>query len=281
MQDLDGKVAVVTGGGSGIGRALSERFAREGMKVVLADIEQDALDIAVGELRQQEYDVLGVQADVSSIEAIERLARETLDAYGKVHIVCNNAGVLHAPTTVWEASDHDWRWMMNVNVWSIIHGIRTFIPIMLDQDEEAYMVNTASIAGLGMGRHIYSVTKHAVVSITEALYNDLQQRATQQPSAAKIGVSVLCPTFVQTRIIEGERNRPQEMWNDGPPPVGAGWDSLAARLRTGTTPEEMANEVLRGIQNEQFYIIPDDWSSQGFETWAENLVARRNPALPV
>ena len=273
MRDLDGKVAVVTGAASGIGRAMAARFAREGMKVVLADIEQGALDAAVLELRQQEYDVLGVRTDVATAESVEQLARATLAAYGRVDLVCNNAGVINSAAPLWEATEKDWRWMLGVNVWGVIHGLRTFLPIMLAQDEGGYMVNTASIAGLGMGSSIYSVTKHAVLAITEALYLQLRQRN------AKVGVSVLCPVFVNTRIVEAERNRPQALWNEGRPSEPTGWEALAERLRNGISPEEMADIVLDGVKEERFYIIPPDYAEEGFRTWADNLLARRNPAL--
>jgi len=144
---------------------------------------------------------------------------------------------------------------------------------MLAQDEGGYMVNTASIAGLGMGSSIYSVTKHAVLAITEALYLQLR------PRNAKVGVSVLCPVFVNTRIIEAERNRPQALWNEGRPSEPTGWEALAERLRNGISPEEMADIVLDGVKEERFYIIPPDYAEEGFRTWADNLLARRNPEL--
>ena len=271
MRDLDGKVAVVTGAASGIGLALAARFAREGMKVVLADIEEPALAAAVQELRQQEHDVIGVRTDVASADSVEELARRTLAAYGKVHLVCDNAGVINAATPLWEATEKDWRWMLGVNVWGVIHGLRTFLPFMLAQDEDGYMVNTASIAGLGMGSSIYSVTKHAVLAITEALYMQLKARD------AKVGVSVMCPVFVNTRIVEAERNRPVELWNEGAASEASGWDALAERLRNGISPQEMAEIALQGIREERFYIIPDDYAEEGFRTWADNLINRRNP----
>src|ERR1051325_5421834 len=131
MRDLEGKVAVVTGGASGIGRAMAERFGREGMKVVLADIEQNALDLAVTELRQAELDVIGVLTDVSSAESVEALAQETMRQYGKVNLVCNNAGVFLGMKPMWESTLKDWQWIMGVNLWGVIHGVRTFVPLML------------------------------------------------------------------------------------------------------------------------------------------------------
>src|SRR5437868_4124558 len=148
MRDLAGKVAVVTGGASGIGRAMAERFGREGMKVVLADIEQAALDTAVKELRQAELDVIGVRTDVSSAESIGALARETMLQYGKVNLVCNNAGVFLGMKPMWESTLKDWQWIMGVNLWGVINGVRTFVPLMLQSGEEGHIVNTASQAGL-------------------------------------------------------------------------------------------------------------------------------------
>ena len=169
MRDFEGKVAVVTGAASGMGRAFAQRFAEEGMRVVLADIEKPALDAAVAELRQQEHDVIGVQTDVSNIASVENLARETIAAYGKVHVVCNNAGVTkHTGEAVWELTDNDWQWLVGVNFWGVVHGIRVFVPLMLEHGEDAHVVNTASMAGLVVGSGAYGAAKHAVVSFPRA-----------------------------------------------------------------------------------------------------------------
>src|SRR5437870_3195787 len=207
MRDFAGKVAVVTGGASGIGLGLATRFAQEGMKVVLADVEAPALEAAVSGLREQEFEVLGVPTDVSSSEAVEELARRTLEAYGKVHIVCNNAGVSTGFGRIWEASLKDWQWALSVNLWGVIHGVHTFVPLMLAQDEEGHVVNTASVAGLLPSNRVYSVTKHAVVALSEALYHSLRQMD------AKVHASVLCPGLIETRIMYSYRNRPPELQN--------------------------------------------------------------------
>jgi NAD(P)-dependent dehydrogenase (short-subunit alcohol dehydrogenase family) len=271
MQDLDGKVAVITGAASGIGRGLAERFAREGMKVVLSDVDESRLDASVQELRRAEYEVLGVVTDVARPEAVDELAAKALAAYGKVHLVCNNAGVINSAGPIWEATVKDWQWMFGVNIWGVINGIRTFVPIMLDQDEEAYVINTASIAGLGLSNSLYSITKHAVVAITEALYVGLQQKQ------SKIGVSVLCPVFVNTKLKEAERHRPDELRNPGQSGDAAGWDFLWQRLESGISPDQLADIALEGVRRSQFYIIPEDYAEEGFRTWADNLINRRNP----
>lgn len=267
MQDLEGKVAVVTGAASGIGRAMAERFAREGMKVVLSDIEQDALDTAVAALKQQEHDVMGVVTDVASAEAVEALARQTLAAYGKVNLVCNNAGVFLPMKPMWESTMKDWQWILGVNVWGVINGIRTFVPIMLRQDEPGHVVNTASQAGLVTANSIYSVTKHAVVALSEGLSAQLKQQN------ANVGVSVLCPLFVETRIMEAERNRPAELYNEGRPEP-----PNPLQMREVTPPEDEAERVLQAVLEDRFYIFPfmqrvDDNVRYRFD----NIINRKNP----
>ncbi len=233
MKDFAGKVAVVTGGASGIGRALVDRFAREGMKVVIADVEQSALDRAVNELRGQNHEVIGVLTDVSRAESVEALAHRTVEAFGKVHVLCNNAGVLGGrPGPIWEATLKDWQWILGVNVWGVVHGLHTFVPIMLAQDEEGWIVNTASMGGLVPGTGVYGVSKHAVVALSEALYSGLKT------SEAKVGCSVLCPIFIKTRIIEASRNRPAELADTDLPPVdrNAPRGRFTGRLENGQPP---------------------------------------------
>lgn len=277
MKDFEGKVAVVTGGASGIGLAMATRFAQEGMKVVLADIEEPALEAAVTKLRQQEHDVLGVATDVSKPEAIEHLAQRTLDAYGKVHILCNNAGIGGAAVNgIWEATLQDWRWSMNVNVWSVIYGVRAFVPIMIEQDEEAHVVNTASVAGLAQGNRIYSVTKHAVVALSEALNDGLQIQDT------RVRCSVLCPGLTNTNLPFAARNRPEDLRNfPGEGPTAAQLERSANSKRMveeqGLPPERTAEIVLQAIKDEQFYILTHDDYDDVIRERMENILARRNP----
>jgi NAD(P)-dependent dehydrogenase (short-subunit alcohol dehydrogenase family) len=268
MQDLEGKVAVITGAASGIGRAMAARFALEGMRVVLADIEASALAAAVADLRRQEYEAVGVVTDVADAQAVEELARKALAAFGKVHIVCNNAGVFFAQKPVWEATLKDWQWLLDVNVWGVIHGIRTFIPIPLAQDEEGWMINTSSVGGLVTASNVYSVTKHGVVALSEALHLQLKQRG------ARIGVSVLCPLFVDTKIMQSERNRPRELWNaDGP-----GSNPLAATWTGNASPEEQAEMVLQDLRAGKFYMWPYlESTDAGVRYRFDNVMGRSNP----
>ena len=275
MKDFKGKVAVVTGGASGIGRALAERFGSEGMKVVLADVEEEALKQAEAEFREKGVDVLGVVTDVSKAAAIENLAQQTLDAFGKVHIVCNNAGVAGAWGSVWENTLDDWNWIMGVNLWGVIHGVRTFVPIMLQQDEPGHIVNTASLAGLMNGSGIYGVTKQAVVALSESMFNELKT------ANAKIGVSVLCPGWVNTNIIDARRNRPAELANSidaSHLPQAEAIDTAVRNfLKNGMAPSAIADQVFEAIQNETLYIITHPDMDFLFRERFEKIMARENP----
>jgi len=273
MKDFKDKVAVITGGASGIGRAMAERFGAEGMKVVLADVEEAALKQAEAEFREKGVDVLAVMTDVSKPEALEKLAQETLNAFGGVHVVCNNAGVAGAWGATWENTREDWDWIMGVNLWGVIHGVRTFLPIMLKQGEEGHIVNTASLAGLMRGAGIYGVTKQAVVALTESLYNELAL------ANAKVHVSVLCPGWVNTKIIDADRNRPAELAHTvAPAPQAEEMDGvIRGLLKSGLDPVDVADQVMTAIRDEQLYIIthPDmDWI---IKERFDNILARRNP----
>ena len=273
MKDFKDKVAVVTGGASGIGRGMAERFGAEGMKVVLADVEKSALKQAEAEMREKGVDVLGVQTDVSKPEELEQLAQQTLNAFGAVHIVCNNAGVAGAWGLTWENTREDWDWIMGVNLWGVIHGVRTFLPIMLKQEEAGHIVNTASLAGLMRGSGIYGVTKQAVVALTESLYNELAM------ANAKVHVSVLCPGWVNTKIIDADRNRPEELSRTvATAPQAEQIDGMIrGLLKTGLDPSDVAGQVMTAIRDEQLYVIthPDmDWL---IKDRFDNILARRNP----
>ncbi|HEX5369085.1 MAG TPA: SDR family NAD(P)-dependent oxidoreductase [Dehalococcoidia bacterium] len=277
MDDFEGKVAVVTGGASGIGFAMASRFAQEGMKVVLGDVEEPALEAAVAKLRQQEYDVLGVLTDVAKPESVEHLAQETLDRYGKVHILCNNAGVGGSgASSLWEATLKDWHWAMGVNLWGVIHGVHTFVPIMLAQDEPGHVVNTASMAGLAQGNRVYSVTKHAVVALSEALHDGLRTQNTQ------VYASVLCPGLTNTQLMFGARNRPDDLRNypnEGMTPEALERSQQSKRNTEehGMPPERTAEIVLQAIKDRQFYILTHEDYDDVIRERMDNILARRNP----
>ncbi len=200
MKRLDGRVAVVTGAASGIGLALCERFAAEGMKVVMADIEAGPLAAAEATVRRTAPAVLASRVDVSNPDDVERLARETYDAFGVAHVVCNNAGVA-VLGAIHEHTLADWQWVINVNLWGVIHGVRAFLPRMLAGGDEGHIVNTASMAGLTTAPYmsVYDVTKHGVVALSEAMYKEAQV------TGSPIGVSVVCPGLIDTNIMRSSR----------------------------------------------------------------------------
>ena len=279
MHDFEGKVAVVTGAASGIGFALAARFAQEGMKVVLADVEAPALEAAVTKLRQQEHDVLGVVTDVSKPEAVEALAQRTLETYGKVHVLCNNAGVAGAGGSsgpVWEKTANDWQWAFGVNLWGAINGIHAFLPSMLAHGEEGHVVSTASIAGVTSNVFgIYGVTKHAVVALSEYLYHSLRE------TDAKIGASVLCPSFVATNLGASDRNRPAELQSEvaraSAPPT---WQNDPAVLNARDKridAAQAADIVFEAIRDNRFWIFTDTEMDATIRARVEGMIARRNP----
>jgi len=260
---------VVTGAASGIGRALATRCAREGMRVVLADVEAPALDAAVADVRAHGHDATGVVADVSSQDSVDELARRAYDSYGAVHLLFNNAGVLGGrPGPIWESTLNDWRWILGVNVYGVIHGLRSFVPRMLDSGEEGWVVNTASMGGLVPGGSPYGVSKHAVVAISEALYSHLLQRD------AKVGCSVLCPIYVRTQILQADRNRPSDLVDPGVP---RGTGRLASRIESGQPPSEIADATFDGIRHGQFYIWPGDEVDHIVRERFDHILNRTNP----
>ena len=262
MEELKGKTAVVTGAASGIGRALAAKSFAQGMNVVLADVEEDALANACDELGRGARNVISVAADVSQPQAVEELAIKTLDAFGSVDLLFNNAGV-GAGTTAWESTLEDWTWVIGVNLWGVIHGIRTFVPIMLKQNRPAHIVNTASIAGLVKGHHSapYATTKHAVVALTEQLAVEFER------IKAPIGASALCPSWVNTRINESGRNRPASLRNraESPPTpeMIAMWGQMQEFMKRATPPAVIADAVFEeGIRKGKLYIIPHKETAQ-------------------
>jgi len=278
MKEFKGKVAVITGAASGIGRALAERCMREGMKVALADIDPANLAQAETELRAGGGTVLGVQTDVSKRGDVERLARQAIDTFGGVHLLFNNAGVA-AGGAPWEATWNDWEWVVGVNLWGMIHGVKVFTPLLLAQNTECHIVNTSSMAGLivGGGSATYAVTKHAVVALSESLYLTLQQRK------SLVQVSVLCPGLVRTNIINAERNRPTELRNE---PVAmtaemqAGLAAFKAAMEASMPPFEVADVVFDAIKKEQFYILPHPEWTEVIQLRTDKLLRMENPQSP-
>jgi NAD(P)-dependent dehydrogenase (short-subunit alcohol dehydrogenase family) len=277
VKDLKDKVAVITGAASGIGRAIAERCVQEGMKVVLADVEEPALVQTEQELRAKGGNVLAVGTDVSKVSDVEMLAQKTLNSFGAVHLLFNNAGV-GAGSTIWESSLADWQWVMNVNLWGVIYGIRVFVPIMLTQDTECHIVNTASAAGLVPYHPAapYHVTKHAVVALSEHLCHSLAERN------AKVKASVLCPGWVNTRIMDSGRNRPPEL-QDEPmsesmsPELEVIVQEMRQAAQTGMSPQQVADYVFKALRVEQFYILTHPEFNSMVQNRMENILKQRNP----
>ncbi len=277
MKSFKDRVAVVTGAASGIGLALAARFAAEGMKVVMADIETAALAQAAEGLRRKNPAVLATRVDVSRPEDVERLARETYEAFGAAHVLCNNAGVA-VIGAVHEHTLADWQWVINVNLWGVIHGVRAFLPRMLAGGDEGHIVNTASMAGLTTApfMSVYDVTKHGVVALSESMFKELAV------TGAPIGVSVVCPGLIDTNIMRSSRNRPEELAEEGKagPMAQAFGQSLADRLAGGYPPSEVAEQVLQGIREGRFYIVPAQPEVKGsIAIRAQDLIELRNPTL--
>jgi NAD(P)-dependent dehydrogenase (short-subunit alcohol dehydrogenase family) len=283
MKKFEGRVAVITGGASGFGREFANIGAKLGMKLVLADVQQDALDKAVAELSAQGAQVIGLRCDVRKAEQVQALADATMDKFGAVHLVFNNAGV-GSGGLVWENSVADWEWVLGVNLWGVIHGVRTFTPLMLECAKkepgyEGHIVNTASMAGMlnapNMG--IYNVSKHAVVSLTETLFQDLHL------IKAPIGSSVLCPYFVPTGISQSQRNRPDDLKDDGAPTTSqivAQAVSEKAVSSGKVTAADVAQRTFDAIRDNQFYVFSHPHALGNVQTRMEDIMLLRNPSDP-
>ncbi|HEV3425115.1 MAG TPA: SDR family oxidoreductase [Paraburkholderia sp.] len=279
MFQFDGKVAVITGAASGFGRAFAQKGAALGMKLVLADVDATALAQTVEALRTGGADAIGVPTDVSDANQVEALALAALDAFGKVHLLFNNAGV-GAGGFLWESTVNDWAWVFGVNVMGVAHGVRVFTPIMLRQDEPAHIVNTASVAGLlsppAMG--IYNASKHAVVSLTETLYHDLQN------AGGQVGCSLLCPAFVPTGIADAERARPETLRNDAAPTRSqlAAGKQLQRAVQSGKLgATDVAELTFEAIEAGRFYIITHPAIMATVRMRHEDIEQQRNPTDPM
>ncbi len=278
MKDFQDKVAVVTGAASGIGRALAGKCAQEGMKVVLADVEESALKQAEEELKASGAQVVAVRTDVSQAAEVANLAKLAFATYGAVHLLFNNAGV-SAGTTVWESSLADWQWVFGVNLWGVIYGLHFFVPRILAQESEGHIVNTASAAGLisNPGGGIYAVSKHGVVTLSETLALELAARG------ARLKVSVLCPEWVNTRILDAQRNRPQALQNApeeqqmSPEMAAAVQQFLRQLVQTGLAPSQVAEIVFDAIRQEKFYILTHPTTKQWMQLRMEDILQERMP----
>ena len=277
MKDFEGKVAVITGAASGIGRALTEKCLAEGMNVVMADVEEAALNKAAEELQASgSNNVLAIQTDVAILNEIENLAQKAIDHFGAVHLLFNNAGVGGGAGKTWECTQKDWEWVLGVNLWSVIHGVQVFTPHMIAQDTECHIINTASVAGLigGSTTAPYSVTKFGVVAYTENLFNDL---ATEN---LKVSTSVLCPGFINTKIYDSGRNRPSTLSNNDEQPSAeqlTNRKAFADFLKQGMQPSELADIVFDGIREKRLYILTHDSFNDMISNRTQNIVTGTNP----
>jgi NAD(P)-dependent dehydrogenase (short-subunit alcohol dehydrogenase family) len=248
MDSFRDRVAVVTGGGSGIGRALAEAFAREGARVVVADVEESAATAVADGIRGRGGEALAARVDVTDLGQVQALADRAFADFGAVHVLCNNAGVaLHG--ALQDATHRDWEWVLGVNLWGVIHGLEAFLPRMIARGQPGHVVNTASMAGLiaSQGLGVYNASKYAVVGISETLVKDLRPHG--------IGVSVLCPMGVATRILQSARNRPAQLRNER-----EGTDSAVELIGKYLDPDTVASMVLAAVRANRLYVITHDES---------------------
>jgi len=280
MKTLEGRVAVVTGAASGIGLGMTEAFASRGMKVVMADVERDALEREADRLTRMNLEVSPQLTDVASYEAVEGLADAAERRFGKIHVLCNNAGVSGGgggPRPLWAQGQKDWDWVMGVNFWGVVNGLRAFTPMMIAHGEEGHIVNTSSILGLTTGPgSIYGVSKHAVARLTEGLYWDLKN------AEAKIGVTLLCPGMIATNIITSARNRPADLVDATSKPTDAAREAVAAmdaRFKSeGMAPREVGEKVVQAMLDEQFYLLTHASNMAGVQRRFDDIFNLRDPS---
>jgi NADP-dependent 3-hydroxy acid dehydrogenase YdfG len=280
MQEFEGKIAVITGAASGIGRALSEKCIAEGMHVVMADIEEAVLTDVSAQLQATTNNkVLPVVTNVALEAELQNVLWEALDAFNGVHLLFNNAGV-GGGGNAWTATQKDWEWVLGVNLWSVIYGLRIFVPQMISQNTPCHIVNTASVAGLigGSTNALYSATKHGVVALTENLFRDLHNEGTQ------IGCSVLCPGFVNTNIFDSGRNRPENLQNQTAPVALTEEDEQRVAmfrevLKQGMQPADIAEVVFDGIRSDRLYVLSHDHFDDMIKLRADNITKGNNPEL--
>lgn len=260
MEQFAGKTAVVTGAGSGMGKAFALRWGAEGMNVVIGDIQRDALDATVAELAGAGVPALGVRTDVSKLADIEALADAAESEFGPIHLVNNNAGVegyLDGP--IWAATSKDWEWTVSVNFWSVVYGVRTFVPRMLAHGQPGHIVNTCSMTSVIAASNMYGICKHAILALTEVLAADLKA------AGANIGATGVCPGIIATNLFHGTRNRPAELTNEGGMSAsGAALrDSMHATLSKGMPPSEVADKLVTAVRENALYLLTDhEWDSR-------------------
>ena len=282
MNEFKGKVAVVTGAASGIGREIAYYCAREEMKIVLADVEENALAAVEKDMITDGVDVLAMRVDVSKPDEVEHLATKSYDRFGATHLLFNNAGVGGRHSLIWEATLSDWQWTLGVNLWGVIHGIRSFVPRMIEQDVDGHIVNTASVSGLIAPplQGAYNVSKHGVVSLSETLNHELTMRQT------KLKVSVLCPAYVNARISDCERNRPEDLQNDSAeikahPEYDAYIENVIQQLKTALDPNRVAELVFDAIRDEKFYIHTHDELKKFIRGRMEDILSETRSRTPL
>jgi len=281
VKSLEGKVAVVTGAASGIGLGMTEAFASRGMKVAMADVEAEALEREAERLTRANFEVAPFVVDVSSFEAVDRLADEAEARFGQLHVVCNNAGVSGGggPRPIWMQSQKDWDWVMGVNFWGVVNGVRAFVPRIVAHGEEGHVVNTSSILGLTTGAgSIYGVSKHAVARLTEGLYQDLKN------AGANVGVTLLCPGMIATNIITSARNRPDALTDASDQPDEqrrAAITAMDARFKEGgMAPREVGEKVVQAILDDQFYVLTHAENMEGVKRRFDDILRLRDPSPP-
>jgi NAD(P)-dependent dehydrogenase (short-subunit alcohol dehydrogenase family) len=280
MRDFTGRVAVITGAASGLGHALAHRFARAGMKLVLADLDTEALARTTAEFEASGSAAIGVPTDVRNAAEVEALAARTLDAFGAVHVVCNNAGVASVGAA-WESTPADWEWVLGVNLWGVIHGVRVFTRIMLEQGNAGHIVNTASVAGLiaPPGMAAYNVSKHAVVALTESLHHDLVARG------AKVRCSVVCPAYFPSGIADSGRARPADLKDPGRA-KSAAQVALEENLRKAVmagklSADDVAAAVFAAVRDERFYVLTHPRIKPAIEWRMRDILEERTPTDPM
>jgi NAD(P)-dependent dehydrogenase (short-subunit alcohol dehydrogenase family) len=280
MRELSGKTAVITGAASGIGRALAERVAAAGMHVVLADVEAPRLEEVEAAVRAAGVDALSVVADVSDPDAVDRLRDAALARFDRVNLVCNNAGVAGAMSGDPSIELPEWRWVMGVNFWGVVHGHRSFLPHLLEHGD-GHIVNTASMAGHLPGHSSYSASKWAVVAVTEGLYH--QARARAQAGQATVGVSCLCPGWVDTDIGASSRNRPEwaapQQLAEPTARVALVQAYVLDQLRSGMAPDRVADLVHDAIVADRFWIFTDPHVVASLEARYEAILSAANPPV--